>query len=321
MGKSKLIRVGTRGPPLALRQTEMARAALKAAWPDIETEVVVIKTSGDWTPAQGEARLIETQGGKGLFAKEIEQALLEGRIDAGIHSMKDMDSHLPSGLIIDHMLPREDARDVIIFNNLANNVQKLKDISQGATIGTCSVRRQAFLLSKRPDFKIVPLRGNVQTRLDKLHDSKEMNGIVLAKAGLKRLGLEVKGAFDVGIDEMLPSAGQGAVGIEIRAADEHLITIFSHINHFDTVICVKAERAALANLDGSCHTPIGAHATYENSALKLRLGIASLDGRESFYEEDLANIADIQTAEKFGIALAEKLKASIPPETLNCIMS
>ncbi|MCC7304821.1 MAG: hydroxymethylbilane synthase [Alphaproteobacteria bacterium] len=309
----KSIKLGTRGSPLALRQTEMVRAALAKAWPDMETEVVVIKTSGDWDPQQGETRLSESEGGKGQFAKEIEEALLAGRIDAGVHSMKDMESHLPAGLAIECMLEREDVRDVILFKGLANSTRKLEDLPRDFIIGTSSVRRAAFLKNRRPDLTIVPLRGNVQTRLDKLQRGEQgMQGIVLALAGLKRLGLPAEPGFIVEPEEMMPCAGQGAVGIETRREDQEALSIFNRINHFETLLCVKAERAALAVLDGSCHTPIGALARLEKDKMKLRVCVAALDGSRIFEEQAQMDVKDAAAAEKFGRLTGEKLKARLP---------
>ncbi len=307
------IRFGTRGSPLALRQTDMVRTALSKAAPEIETEVVVIKTSGDWSPEQGENRLLETAGGKGQFAKEIEEALLDGRCDAGIHSMKDMESHLPKGLVIEHMLPREDPRDCIIFKGLTNKVQNISDLPKGMVIGTSSVRRVAFLLRQRPDIRIVPLRGNVQTRIDKLKKGEQgMDGILLAVAGLKRLGIGHEAGLIIETNEMLPSAGQGAVGIEILDNSRKSLSIFDQINCSKTLLNVKAERMALAVLDGSCHTPIGCHAVLEDGVMRLRLQVASMDGQKSFFEEASARVADVKAAENFGRDLGEKLKAKLP---------
>jgi hydroxymethylbilane synthase len=317
MAYPKTIRLGTRGSPLALRQTEMVRTCLARVVPGIETEVVVIHTSGDWDPAQGETRLAESEGGKGLFAKEIEAALLKGEIDAGVHSMKDMESHLPKGLIIDQMLAREDARDCFIFKNLSNSIQSLDNLPKGMVIGTSSVRRAAFLKARRPDIRIVPLRGNVETRLGKLRKGEQgMEGIVMAYAGLKRLGLEKEVGFIVGIDDMLPSAGQGAVGIEISQNSQKDLSIFSQISDLKTVLCVKAERAALAVLDGSCHTPIGAHAWLEQGTMHLRVAVVSEDGRERFFEEARDAVADIRAAEQLGRVTGESLKVKIPSSLL-----
>lgn len=311
MGTIKKIRIGTRGSPLALRQTEMVRAELARAWPDLETEVVVIQTSGDWCPEDGEVRLSEAEGGKGQFAKEIEEKLLSGEIEAAVHSMKDMESRLPEGLVIAHMLPREDPRDVILFNDLAKNSQNIKDWPTGFTVGTSSVRRAAFLKALRPDLNIVPLRGNVQTRIDKLK-SGQADATVLAYAGLKRLGLQEEVGLILEPEEMLPSAGQGAVGIEILSSNDNVLSIFSQISCAQTVSCVRAERAALALLDGSCHTPIGAYAVRQGDGLYLQVKVAAADGSQIWSEEGRGD-----DPEALGEALGIKLKSRIPPGVLS----
>lgn len=308
--KQKTIRIGTRGSPLALKQTQMVVEALAHVQPDLKTEIVVIKTSGDWTPEQGEARLDERQGGKALFAKEIEEALLAGRIDAAVHSMKDMDSHLPEELTIECMLPREDARDVVIFKGGATS---LEELPKGAIIGTCSLRRQAFLNARRPDLKIMAIRGNVQTRLQKLKDGN-FDGIMLAYAGLKRLGLEREVSFFLEPEDMLPCAGQGAVGIEISKSCPDILSIFGQINHAETLMKVQCERAALAALGGSCRTPVGAYAILEKNEIYLRVNLISLDGQMSYFEEGRASLSEGQ---KLGQELGLKIKAKAPPELLS----
>jgi hydroxymethylbilane synthase len=314
--KTKKIRLGTRGSPLALRQADMVRVALAQSWPDIETEIIIIKTSGDWDPAQGETRLLESAGGKGQFAKEIEQALLAGDIDAGVHSMKDMETRLPDGLVIHHMLPREDVRDCFVFKNLADNVQNINDLPHGFRIGTCSVRRQAFLLNLRPDLVISALRGNVQTRIEKLR-SGAMDAIILACAGLKRLGLAHEIGMPIDPDVMLPSAGQGAVGIEVHKENQDILAVFDQTRCDNTTLCVMAERAALGVLDGSCHTPIGAYATIENDIMNLKTSVASLDGKHVFFESGSINaILNFSSAHDFGAMIGRKLKSKTPAEIL-----
>ncbi len=313
---SRILKIGSRGSPLALKQVEMVQAALAGVFPDLETEVVVIQTSGDWKPEDGDVRLSEELGGKGQFAKEIEEALLTGRIDAGVHSMKDMDSHLPEGLVIDHMLEREDPQDVLLFsNNLADNSQLKKGgfeaIPEGALVGSASVRRAAFLLAERPDMRIVPFRGNVQTRIDKLR-AGQVDVTLLAMAGLKRLGLEGEADIVLGVEEMLPCAGQGAVGIELREDDEDIIAIFSQISHLETELCVKAERAALKVLDGTCHTPIGAYASLDNGKMLLRVRVCSLDGSQSFYDEARGVVSSVCEAQKLGADLGMRMKDIVP---------
>ena len=300
--RMKKIRIGTRGSPLAMTQTRAVEAALKAQFPDLEIEIVEILTSGDWKPSDGEVRLSEVEGGKGQFAKEIEQALLAGEIDAAVHSMKDMDSHLPDGLVIQHMMKREDPRDCLLFADRSVTV-----MADAAVVGTASVRRAAFLLSQNPSLNIVPFRGNVQTRIDKLRGSVDVDCTLLALAGLKRLGLEDEADFILSVEEMLPAAGQGAVGIETRAHDEELHGMLDEIACSQTFMCVQAERAALKVLDGSCHTPIGAYAVLEGDGVFLRVKVMSQDGGEVFADEgrDVDPVA-------LGVRIGEAIKARLP---------
>lgn len=315
--KSQKIRLGTRGSPLALKQAEMVREALAAAWPDLQVETVVIKTSGDWTPAQGDRALPESQGGKALFAKEIEEALLAGTIDAGVHSMKDMDSCLPEGLTIAAMLEREDPRDCLIFQNEQAGVRALADLPRGFIIGTCSVRRAAFLRAQRPDLGIVPLRGNVETRLEKLRRGEQgMQAIVLARAGLKRLGIEIPSMLILEPEEMLPAAAQGAVGIEVRQGDEDILSIFGQINHFETMMCVSAERAVLKILNGGCRTPVGVFSTVKGAQLSLRFCVAAPDGSVVLADQIIRPVSTFASAEALGAEAGERLKSRIPPALL-----
>lgn len=307
----RVIKIGTRGSRLALAQTHMVIDALTRAWPGVRTEIVEILTTGDWRPEQGETRLSETQGGKGLFAKEIERALLDGTIDCGVHSMKDMPSFLPDGLVIDHMLPRADMRDAL----LCNRGTTLEDLPQNAVVGTSSLRRQAFLLARRPDLKIVPLRGNVPTRIEKLR-SGQVDATILAYAGLVRLGLEDEAASIIEPDDMLPAAGQGAVGVEIRADDAGLRALLDKIHCVQTGYCVMAERAALQVLNGSCHTPIGAHAVMADGRLQLRVAVASGDGQAWYEATGDGVVGDNARAIAIGLAAGQDLKGRIPPALL-----
>lgn len=313
---TRTLKIGTRGSPLALTQTKMVQSALAEHHPDLETEIVIIKTSGDWSPEQGETRLKDEDGGKGQFAKEIEEALLKQEIDCAVHSMKDMETTLPDGLVIKHMLPREDPRDALLINPLTNFDQNIESFEDGLIFGTASVRRQAFLLAKNPSLNITPLRGNVQTRIDKLK-AGQVQATILAYAGLKRLGLEGEAHTILDTDTMLPAAGQGAVGIETRDADQDISDLFDPINCRSTLLCVRAERAVLDVLDGSCHTPIGAHALLNGERLFLRACLASLDGQQLFEEEINAQVTDVQTAEKVGSELGQKLKDQAPAGLLN----
>lgn len=308
-----------------MAQTRTVCGKLAAVFPDLETEIVVIKTSGDWKPSDGEVRLSAADGGKGLFAKEIEQALLDGAIDAAVHSMKDMDSSLPKGLVIEHMLEREDPRDALLFSNKIKNLadySQLKKLGfdvlpQGAVVGSASVRRGAFLLSRRPDLKIVPYRGNVQTRIDKLRGADNEGAVdctLLAMAGMNRLGIAGEADFVLEPEVMLPAAAQGAVGIEARAGDKDILSIFSYISDFNTVLCAKSEREVLRILDGSCHTPIGVYGVLEAGELWLRASVVSLDGRMRFDDEIRGAVDTVEGAVALGRTLGERMKKAIPVE-------
>ena len=308
---TKALRIGTRGSKLAMIQTGMVREELRRCHPTLETEIVEILTSGDWQPAHGETRLSETLGGKGLFAKEIQAALLAGRIDCGVHSMKDMPSFLPQGLILEHVLPREDARDAF----LSNKYKTLADLPQGATVGTSSTRRASMILAVRPDLKIVPLRGNVPTRIEKLRAGKA-DAIILALAGLKRLGLEHEIASIIEIAEMLPAACQGIVGIEMRGDDVRRREIFDALHCGETGLRAAAERAALQTLNGSCQTPIGAYSAIENGRMALRVAVLSLDGRQRYEETKTAPVATDAQAAALGAEIGNILKERVPPALL-----
>lgn len=304
----QILKIGTRGSPLALRQTEMVEHALKKAHPALETERVVIRTSGDWKPEDGETRLSEAQGGKGLFAREIERALLAGAIDCAVHSMKDMPSFLPDGLALDHTLARADVRDAFIsFKYLS-----LDDLPKGAKVGSSSLRRQSFILSKRPDLDVAPIRGNVHTRLDKLRDG-QFDAIFLAMAGLVRLGIE--GDFIHPVEDMVPACGQGIVAIETRSNDAQTRMLLDGIHHPETGLAGYIERAALQVLDGSCHTPIGAYARPDDAGrMKFDLIVGSGDGKRIFADHAAQSVATKEEAEAFGRTLALRLKPRVPAD-------
>jgi hydroxymethylbilane synthase len=261
----------------------LARAVTALAAPDA-IEIVIIKTTGDAI----QDRPLSEAGGKGLFVKEIEEALLAGRIDVAVHSMKDMPTAQPAGLVIAAFLPREDARDVLI----AGNARRIADLRRGAVVGTSALRRRAQLLHRRPDLQIVNLRGNVDTRLAK-REAGEVEATVLALAGLKRLGLAHVGAA-VPKDEMLPAVGQGAICIECRAGDDTTLASLAAINHADTATCVTAEHAMLAVLDGSCRTPIAGHAVVTSDGLHLRGLIAKPDGSQLIATERRGAASDAE---------------------------
>jgi len=301
------VRIGTRGSPLALVQARMVRDALAAAHAGLrgadDIQILPIKTTGD---AVQDRKLMEI-GGKGLFTKEIEEALLAGRIDCAVHSMKDMPTWLPEGLAIGAMLPREDARDAL-FARIGASIAELP---RGAMVGTASLRRQAQLLALRPDLRMVPLRGNVETRLRKLRDG-EADATLLAVAGLKRLGLLDKASAVLDSAEILPAVGQGAIGVEIRANDSRLRALLESLDHHVTSLCVTAERACLAELDGSCHTPIAAYAeaSADGRSLHLRALIALPDGSAMHRDERDGSVADPAA---LGRAAGERLKAMAEP--------
>lgn len=267
------MRIGTRGSPLALAQAEEVKARLIASDPDLATaghiEIVIIKTTGD----QIQHRPLAEIGGKGLFTKEIEEALLDHRIDLAVHSMKDVPTYLPKGLEIACLLPREDPRDALISVGDAT----LQDLPHGAIIGTASLRRQAQLKALRPDFTIIPLRGNVGTRLDKIYRG-EAAATLLSLAGLKRLRRTEVVTEILAVDQMLPAAAQGAVGIEIRSSDDIIRNRLIALHDAPTAICVTAERACLARLEGSCRMPIAIYAELQENSLWLRSLIAAADG-------------------------------------------
>lgn len=319
------LKIGTRGSPLALAQSRMVQAALARHWPDLSIEIITIKTSGDWTPEDGETRLEEAAGGKGQFAKEIENALLAGEIDIAVHSMKDMDSRLPMGLAIDHMLPREDPRDCIIMRGIAKNNQNNKPevtgdaalpfLPENALVGTASVRREAFLKALRPDLKFTVLRGNVETRLQKLADG-QADATFLALAGLRRLEMQGKADYILEPDLFLPAAAQGAVGIERRVQDEDIKDLLDPVSCPQTVLCVQAERQVLKELDGSCHTPIAAHAILDNGTLSLRAAVAARDGTRIYKDEIGGPARNVREAVSRGRRLGRELRFRIHPSVL-----
>jgi hydroxymethylbilane synthase len=270
-----LLRIGTRGSPLALVQAGMVRARLAAAQGVAEDRIAltVIRTTGDMI----QDRTLAEAGGKGLFTKEIEEALRADAIDLAVHSAKDMPTLLPDGLTIAAVLPREDARDVFI----SRVAKTLGELAAGAVVGTASLRRQAIVQRLRPDLDVVPIRGNVETRLRKL-DEGAVDATLLALAGLKRLGLTHAASSIFTVDEFLPAVGQGIVAIETRADDRATRTLLDAINHAETATALTAERAFLAVLDGSCRTPIAGHATIAAGRLRLRGLIAKPDGSASF---------------------------------------
>jgi len=293
------LRIGTRGSKLALIQAEEVRARLSRAHglSEADVRIIAITTTGDRIPDRPLAEI----GGKALFAKEIEEALLEGAIDLAVHSMKDMPAALPSGLVIAALLPREDPRDALICQAAA----RIADLPRGAAVGSSSVRRQAQLRRLRPDLNPVPIRGNVDTRLAKL-DRGEVLAMLLACAGLKRLGLAHRITAPIETEEMLPTAAQGAIGIETRESDERLRNLLHAVNDRPTEIAVGCERAFLAALEGSCRTPIAGHAVLDGDRVHFRGEALTPDGAFSFAVESRGDIGD---AIRIGHEAGEEVKA------------
>lgn len=300
------LRIGTRGSPLALAQAHETRARLMAAHGLAEDacEIVVIKTTGDDRTLIAADRPLKEIGGKGLFTKEIEEALSAGSIDIAVHSMKDMPVLQPEGLVLDCYLPREDVRDAFVSATVA----RLDELPEGATVGSSSLRRRAQLAHRRPDLKLVEFRGNVQTRLKKL-EAGVASATFLAMAGLNRLGMAhvAKGAIEP--EEMLPAVAQGAIGIERRVADDEVAGMLAAIHDGPTGERLAAERAFLAALDGSCETPIAGLAVQEDRGLWLRGEILRPDGSEVIRGERRMPVSDAAGA---GADLARELLSQAP---------
>ncbi len=276
---AELIKIGTRGSPLALAQAREVRAGLLAAHPGLsegDIELVPIKTTGDTIQ---DRRLFE-QGGKGLFTKEIEELLIAGGIDLAVHSAKDMPASLPEGLTLSTFLEREDPRDAFISNVAA----RLEDLPKGAVVGTSSLRRQAQALALRPDLEVVPLRGNVETRIKKL-EAGEIAATFLAVAGLNRLGLADVITSCLDWRTFVPAPGQGAICLEIREADEKTRALVAPLNHAPTANAVRAERAVSRTLGASCRMPLAAFAQIRDNKLTAIAALFSPDGRRVWRTE------------------------------------
>ena len=270
MSQNRILRLGTRGSKLALVQANMVRDALIAK--GAACEIVILKTSGD----RIQDRSLADAGGKGLFVKELEDALLKEDVDLAVHSMKDVPTDLPPGLALSAFLEREDPSEAF----LSHKAKSLAELPKGARVGTSSVRRHAQVLRHRPDLEIVLLRGNVDTRLGKL-DAGEMDAIYLALAGLKRLGLQDRATQVLNPREWLPSLAQGVIGIEIRETDTHAREVTGQLNHKQTEIAVICERAFQAALDGSCRTPIAGLATVGGDTLTFSGEVLAPDGSDA----------------------------------------
>ncbi len=290
-----VIRIGTRGSKLALWQAGWVKSAIEERYPGIRVELTRIKTTGDRILDVPLARI----GGKGLFVKEIEDALLKGEISLAVHSMKDVPTLLPEGLHIRAITRREDVRDAFI----SREGLALSDLPRGAKVGTSSLRRKAQILSIRGDLEIHQLRGNLDTRLRRL-DEGRFDAIVVAGAGIKRLGLEERVTEYLSTDLFLPAIGQGALGIETRVDDDYTNEIVSFLDHTDTSCCVRAERAFLERLEGGCQVPIAAHGVLAGDGLRLTGLVASVDGR-TVVKDSVTGSRD--NPEGIGRTLAERV--------------
>ncbi len=294
---SQIIRIATRKSALALWQAEFVKAELLRHHPALQVELVPMSTQGD--------KILDTPlakiGGKGLFVKELETAMLDGRADIAVHSMKDVPVAFPDGLVLQTICQREDPRDAFV----SNQFQHLDQLPQGAVVGTSSLRRQCQLKALRPDLTVRDLRGNVNTRLAKL-DNGEFAAIILAAAGLIRLGFAARIASYIEPEQSLPANGQGAVGIECRSDDTVIQQLLAPLEHQATRLCVLAERAMNRRLQGGCQVPIGAFATLNGDQLQLRGLVGSLDGSQIIHG---AQSGPAELAEQLGLAVAEQLLA------------
>jgi len=301
------LRIATRKSQLALWQAEYVKAELEKHHPGLVVELVPLTSRGDKILDVPLAKV----GGKGLFVKELEQALLEGDADIAVHSMKDVPMEFPSGLGLAVICPREDARDAFV----SNRFNSLDEIPEGGVIGTSSLRRQCQLLALRPDLTIKFLRGNVQTRLQKLDDG-EYDAIILAAAGLIRLELKERIRTYISPEQSLPAGGQGAVGIECRMSDDAVIALLQPLHHQTTAEQVIAERAMNRRLQGGCQVPIACYAIHQASKLWLRGLVGAPDGSQMLFDDIRGDIAD---AERMGIELAERLLAAGADKILDAV--
>lgn len=304
------INIGTRGSPLALAQAYEVRDRLMVAHGLTQDaiEIHIISTEGD----RIQDKALREFGGKGLFTKEIEAALIDKSIDLAVHSMKDVQTQLPDGLHITAILPREDVRDGFI----SNTVSSFEDLPHGAVVGTSSLRRQAQVKDRRPDLEVVTFRGSVQTRLEKL-ERGDVAATFLAVAGLNRLGLQEKLTAAIEPEVMLPAVAQGAIGLECRQGDERIEALLAPLNDEETQICVTAERAFLRQLDGSCRTPIAALAILDGDALSFRGQILAPDGSVAYFDQREGLKADHV---EIGLACARSLIEAAGPEFLEMLV-
>ncbi len=297
MNAPKKLVIASRESALAMWQAEHIQARLQALYPETEVTILGMTTTGDQILDSPLARI----GGKGLFVKELEQALADGRADLAVHSMKDVPMHLPLGFALAAIGEREDPRDAFVSNNYPN----LESLPAGSIVGTSSLRRQSQLQARFPALKVESLRGNLQTRLRKLDEGKYA-AIILAAAGLKRLGLEDRIREAIDPDQSIPAVGQGALGIEINAERHDLLDILAPLNHAETAACVEAERGMSRALAGSCQVPLGAFAQQQGDTLHMTGFVASIDGKELLRESAQGRA---NQPEALGQALAAQLVA------------
>ncbi len=303
----EILRIATRQSPLALWQANFVKNALEQRFPQLSVELVTMVTKGDIILDTPLAKI----GGKGLFVKELELALLEHRADIAVHSMKDVPMEFPEGLGLAVICEREDPRDAFV----SNKYHSLADLPKGAVVGTSSLRRQCQLVAKYPHLQVKSLRGNVGTRLSKL-DNGEYDAIILASAGLIRLGLAERIRDFISVEDSLPACGQGAVGIETRLNDERVLGYLAELNHQPTACCVQAERAMNTRLQGGCQVPIGGYATLHGDEISLNALVGSLDGSSIVRASAKGHVKD---AEKLGVEVAEMLLAKGADEILKAV--
>lgn len=303
----KTLKIATRQSPLALWQAEHIRARLEELHHDLKVELVTFVTQGD--------KILDTPlakiGGKGLFVKELEAALLDGRADLAVHSMKDVPMALPEGLSLAVICEREDPLDAFV----SNTYQSFDELPQGAKVGTSSLRRKCQILKARPDLEIIDLRGNVGTRLSKL-DAGNYDAIILASAGLKRLGLAERIRHTISPEQSLPAVGQGALGLECRSNDQVVLDLIAPLLHAETDACVRAERSFNAYLEGGCQVPIAGYAILQDQQIHLEGRVGSVDGK-TLLQAKVSG--DIQEAEQLGVQLAEQLLAQGAGELLKAL--
>lgn len=305
----KTLKIATRQSPLALWQAEHIRARLQELHADLQVELVTFVTQGD--------KILDTPlakiGGKGLFVKELEAALLDGRADLAVHSMKDVPMALPEGLSLAVICEREDPLDAFVSNSYTS----FDELPQGAKVGTSSLRRKSQILKARPDLEIIDLRGNVGTRLSKL-DAGNYDAIILASAGLKRLGLIDRIRHTLKPAVSLPAVGQGALGLECRDRDQAVLDLILPLLHAETDACVRAERAFNAYLEGGCQVPIAGYATLQNGKIAIEGRVGSVDGA-TLLKAELQG--DVNQAEQLGVALAQNLLAQGAGDLLKALYS